>query len=278
MPIGCDTTRLTSLGMGVVGDLPPRRAGCNTVCPGRAAPRRVLSCRRWGLQEVRTLLKVCPIFAALPPHERDRLAAVAQSVSYRPREYVFMEGDPGRWLCIVSSGRVRVVRHSPAGRDVVLELLGAGGVFGGVAVFEQRPYPAAAQATESTAVVKIPAEALLPLGERYPSVIKEMAPLIGQRLRTAHDSVRSLAVDPVEVRLARTLLRLAERDGTRGDQGIALPFHLTRQGLADMAGTTVETTIRIMRRWSKDGLVLDTGGRLLLKEVNELRRLAADAG
>jgi CRP-like cAMP-binding protein len=225
-------------------------------------------------QEVRSILRACPIFAALPKHEVDRLAAVAQSVSYRAREYVFMEGDPGRWLCIVGSGRVRVVRHSAAGREVVLELLGAGGVFGGVAVFEQRPYPAAAQATEPTAIVKIPAEALLPLGERYPSVIKEMALLIGQRLRTAHDSVRSLAVDPVEVRLARALLRLAERDGTRDGQGIALPFRLTRQGLADMTGTTVETTIRIMSRWSKDGLVLDTGGRLLLKDADELRRLA----
>jgi CRP-like cAMP-binding protein len=225
-------------------------------------------------QEVRSILRACPIFTALPKHEMDRLAAVAQSVFYRAREYVFMEGDPGRWLCIVASGRVRVVRHSPAGREVVLELLGAGGVFGAVAVFEQRPYPAAAQAMEPTAVVKIPAETLLPLGERYPSVIKEMALLIGQRLRTAHDSVRSLAVDPVEVRLARALLRLAERDGTRDGQGIVLPFRLTRQALADMTGTTVETTIRIMSRWSKDGLVLDTGGGLLLKDADELRRLA----
>jgi CRP/FNR family transcriptional regulator, nitrogen oxide reductase regulator len=228
-----------------------------------------------GAHEVRSLLKACPIFGALPKHEMDRLAAVAQSVSYRAREYVFMEGDPGRWLCIVSSGRVRVVRHSPAGRDVVLELLGVGGVFGGVAVFEQRPYPAAAQATEPTAVVKIPAEALLPLGERYPSVIKEMALLMGQRLRSAHDSVRSLAVDPVEVRLARSLLRLAEREGTREGQGIALPFRLTRQGLADMSGTTVETAIRIVSRWSKDGLVLDSGAQLLLKDADKLRRLAA---
>jgi CRP/FNR family transcriptional regulator, nitrogen oxide reductase regulator len=225
-------------------------------------------------RETSPLLKVCPIFAALPDQEMDRIAAVAQSVSYRAREYVFMEGDPAHWLCIVGSGRVRIVRHSPTGRDVVLELLGPGEVFGGVAVFEQRPYPAAAQATEATTVIKIPAEALLPLGERYPSVIKEMALLIGRRLRAAHDSVRSLAADPVEARLAAALLRLAERDGTRDRQGIALPFHLTRQGLADMTGTTVETTIRIMSRWIKDGLVLDARGRLLLKDVGELRRLA----
>ena len=156
----------------------------------------------------------------------------------------------------------------------MLELLGPGELFGGVAVIEKRPYPASAQATEPSVITKLPRDAIVALAERYPSIIKEMALMMGRRLRAAHDSVQSLAVDPVEVRLAATVLRLAEREGTRGSQELTLPFHLTRQGLADMAGTTVETTIRIVSRWLKDGLVREEENRLVFVNVAALRDLA----
>jgi len=141
-------------------------------------------------------------------------------------------------------------------------------------VIEKRPYPSAAQATESTVVLKIPADPMIALAERHPAFIKEMALMIGRRLRAAHDSVTSLAVDPVEARLAAALLRLAEREGTRGKEDVTLPFHLTRQSLADMTGTTVETTIRILSRWLRDGLLADSGGRLVLTDSPGLSALA----
>jgi CRP/FNR family transcriptional regulator len=185
-----------------------------------------------------------------------------------------MEGDAPRWFYVVRSGHVKIVRQSKAGKDVVLELLGAGEVFGGVAVIEKRPYPASAQATEPTVVLKIPADPMMALADRHPGFIKEMALMIGRRLRAAHDSVKSLAVDPVEARLAGTLLRLAEREGTRGKDGVTLPFQLTRQSLADMSGTTVETTIRVVSRWLKDGLLAEQGGRLVVGDLADLRALA----
>jgi len=216
-----------------------------------------------------------PVFAGLPARELEVLAGSSREDNFRARDFVFMEGDPARWLCIVLSGRVKIVRHSRTGKDVVLEVLGPGEIFGGVAVIEKRPYPAAAQAMESTAVLKIPAEALIPATEHHPAIIKEMALMMGRRLRAAHDSVKSLSVDPVEARLAAALARLADRDGARTKAGLALPFHLTRQSLADMTGTTVETTIRIMSRWLKDRLVIDEGGRLVIVDRAALGEIAA---
>lgn len=214
------------------------------------------------------------MLAHVPAREVEALVAVAREDTFRAREEIFSEGEPALWLCLVRSGHVKVLRHSRAGKDVVLDLLGPGEVFGGVAVFERRPYPASAQATETTAVVRVPAEAVIALAERHPSVVREMALMMGRRLRAAHDSVTSLAVDPVEARLAAALLRLAEREGTRGPRGLALPFHLTRQSLADMTGTTVETAIRVVSRWIKDTLVEDEGGRLVLRDVEALRKRA----
>ena len=220
-----------------------------------------------------SFLQQNPVFAALPAREVEALAAVAVEATHRTRDYIFMESDPARWFCVVKSGRVKILRHSRAGKDVVLELLGPGEIFGGMAVIEQRPYPAAAQATEATVVLKIPADAMLAVAERQPAVIKEIALMIGRRLRTAHDSVESLAVDPVEARLAAALVRLAEREGVHVQHRVTLPFHLTRQSLADMTGTTVETAIRVVSRWLKEGLLDDDGARLALTDVEALRAL-----
>jgi len=193
--------------------------------------------------ELAAFLTASPVFAGVPAREVAALAAVAREESYRTRDWVFMEGEPADWFCLVRAGRVKILRASRGGKEVVLELLGPGEPFGG-------------------------------LTERHPSVIREMALMIGRRLRAAHESVRSLAGDPVEARLAAALLRLAERDGTRGPRGITLPYHLTRQSLADMTGTTVETTIRIVSRWQKDRLVADDNGRLLLADADGLRAIA----
>ena len=220
------------------------------------------------------LLEQISIFASLPPNEIAALARIAREDTVRAREFVFREGDAADWLCLVKRGRVKILRHARTGRDVVLELLGPGEIFGGVAVIERRPYPAAAQAMEESEIVKLPAGPIVALAERHPAVIREMALMMGRRLRNAHESVRSLSVDPVETRLASTLLKLAEREGVKRQDGLALPFHLTRQSLADMTGTTVETTIRVVSRWLRDEIVVDDGGRLVLADVEALRELA----
>jgi CRP/FNR family transcriptional regulator len=225
-------------------------------------------------REVQALLAASPLFAGLPAREIEALAGLATEHAVRARDFIFVEGEPARALCVVRSGRVKILRQSRAGKDVVLEMLGPSEIFGGVAVIERRPYPASAQALEPSVILKIPAEAIIPLAERYPSIIREMALVIGRRLRAAHDSVKSLAADPVEARLAATVLRLGGGEGARGPDGLTLSFHLTRQGLADMAGTTVETTIRILSRWIKDGLLVDDGARLVLPDVERLREIA----
>jgi CRP/FNR family transcriptional regulator, nitrogen oxide reductase regulator len=217
------------------------------------------------------------VFAAVPRRELQALAALAREQSYRARERIFAEGEPALFFCIVRSGHVKIVRAGHGGRDVVLELLGPGEPFGGVAVMERREYPASAQATEPTVVLRIPRDPLIALSERHPSIVREMALMIGRRLRGAHDSMTSLAVDPVEARLAAALVRLAEREGTAGSGGVRLP-PLTRQSLADMTGTTVETTIRTLGRWLKSGLLAEKDGQLRIPDVEALRAVAEGDG
>ena len=194
------------------------------------------------------MIRSSPMFSELSDGELRALAAVAREERIAARQFVFMEGEPSRWFCVVVSGRVKILRESRDGKEVVLELLGAGEPFGGVAVIERRPYPASAQATEPSVILE---DSPRMRSYRWPSVnpslVREMALMIGRRLRAAHDTVKSLATDPVEARLAAAVLRLAEREGRRQGGHVVLDFRVTRQMLADMTGTTVETTIRILR-------------------------------
>ena len=109
-----------------------------------------------------------PIFAGLPAKDLAILVAAARDTSYRARDYVFNEGDPSLAFCLVKHGHVRIVRHARSGKDVVLEMLGPGEAFGGVAVIERRPYPASAQTTEPTVVTKIPQDARSPRSRPIP--------------------------------------------------------------------------------------------------------------
>ena len=220
--------------------------------------------------------RTCPIFSALPRRDLAALAASARDVWYRARDYVFMEGEPAAWFCLVKQGHVKIIRHARGGKDVVLELLGPGEAFGGVAVIERRAYPASAQATEASVITKVPQDVIVPLSERYPSIVREMALLIGRRLRAAHESVTSLAADPAEARLAAMLVRIVEREGIRRGREVELPFQLTRQSLADMTGTTVETAIRVLSRWQRDGVLVEERGHLILTDLEAVRRIAED--
>src|SRR5262249_57394576 len=91
-------------------------------------------------------LRARAVSAGLPAEEIGALAAVAREDRYAAREYLFAEGDAPAWFWLVRSGRVKILRQLHDGKEVVLELLGPGEPFGGVAALQGRPYPAAAQA------------------------------------------------------------------------------------------------------------------------------------
>jgi CRP/FNR family transcriptional regulator len=109
---------------------------------------------------------------------------------------------------------------------------------------------------------------------RHPFVSTEMILELGRQLRDAHAIIKSLAVDRVEQRIASILLKLAGKMGTLGKDGVLLNLSLTRQDLADMAGTTVETTIRVMSRFTKTKLIKPADGKILILNSQNLQMIA----
>ncbi len=94
---------------------------------------------------------------------------------------------------------------------------------------------------------------------------------LGRQIQEAHTTIKSLAVDRVEQRLAHILLKLADKLGTPEKNGILLNLSLTRQDLADMAGTTVETTIRVMSRFTKTKIIKPVNGKIFILDSKALK-------
>jgi CRP/FNR family transcriptional regulator len=201
------------------------------------------------------VLRGTTIFRRLSADDRRRLAAVASLRTYDKGAPLFSEGDASEQLYTVVSGRVKVFKTTVRGTDVILEIFGPGESVGAVAVYEARPYPASAVALEPTTCLLISRQAFFSLLESYPTMVRGLLTGLTHRLVELTNRLAELSGGRVEARLARFFLKLATDMGQPRPDGTFIPLALSRQELADMIGTTIETAIRIMSRWGKENLI-----------------------
>jgi CRP-like cAMP-binding protein len=206
-------------------------------------------------ESIEDLLRGSVLFRRLKPEDRQRVAAVSAVREFEKGAVLFSEGEGSDLMYTVLAGRVKVFKTTPRGTDVILELFGPGDPVGAVAVYEARPYPASALALEQTRCLVIPRQAFFSLLEGYPSMVRGLLVGLTHRLVELTSRLTELSGGRVEGRLARFFLKLGTDMGQRRGDGLFIPLALSRQELADMIGTTIETSIRIMSRWGKDDVV-----------------------
>jgi len=216
-----------------------------------------------------------PILASLKPEDRAALSPLCELSAYEKGAAIFREGDPAERIHFLFLGRVKIVKAGPD-RDLILEILGPGEPVGAVAVFERRAFPASAVALEPSGILSIPEREFFQLIERRPEITRRLLAGLTLRLMAVNRRMADMT-GSVEYRVARLFLTLAERIGRKSDREIFLPLPLSRQDIADLVGTTIETAIRIMSRWQKEGLVDTdkTGFRIL--DAQALREIAPPA-
>jgi CRP/FNR family transcriptional regulator, nitrogen oxide reductase regulator len=216
--------------------------------------------------DITELLKNIPIFAVLQDSELTEIASLSQEKKFTSTESIFWEGDPSDWFYIVIEGKVKISKLTSTAKEIVLSFFGPGEIFGEVAVLENGPYPASAQAVDPSRLIGIRKADFWNFLLKHPAVALKIISLLSARLREAQSRLRDLAGERVEQRLARLLLRLNEK------LGATLPF--TRQELSDMSGTTTETAIRTLSQWKDQGVVSSVRGKTTIVDVDKLRKLA----
>jgi CRP-like cAMP-binding protein len=185
-------------------------------------------------------------------------------------QVVYFEGDPGMNLYLVATGKVKLMRHALSGREVLLDILQAGEYFGQLSITSQQGYSETAIAQTDCCILQISARNFEKVLSRYPDVTIKVLKAVGQRLEESQEIIKQLSVYTIEQRIAATLIRLAMKLGEHQQTGTLIQLPFSRQDLAAMTGTTVETVSRMMSRFAAEGLI-STGRKWV--SVNNLQGL-----
>ncbi len=203
-------------------------------------------------------------FRALPRERLERVKPLLTEKKFERQKVLYFEGSPANRLWVVRRGEVRLYKSSPSGQITTLDVLGPGEIFGAVSALEQDVHPSSAETVSRGSAWCLKREEFLRLLDEDPRLAVEIVQVVSRRLRDAHDRLRSLAHDPAPRRLALALLRAAPEGEAQ----------VTRRALAEAAGTSVETAIRVIRRLEVGGVVSGDVGRVRILNAAILRKIA----
>jgi CRP/FNR family transcriptional regulator len=224
-----------------------------------------------GIDRTLAAVRSVPMFRGLTEADQRRVAALATLRHLQRGDALWHEGDPAESLTVILQGRVKIVRHAEAG-DVILEIFGAGEPVGAIAVYNYIPYPASAICLEQVSLLSLPRRDYFELLDRNPEfargIIRELTRLTIALTR----KLEEMRGQRVDTRIAQLFLTLADRMGEETVEGFVIPIRLSRQDVADLVGTTVESAIRTLSRWGQEKVLISARDRFVIPSLSELRR------
>lgn len=195
------------------------------------------------------------------------LKKLARRKSYSENQIIFSEGDESGFLPIVERGRIKMVRYPDIDKEVIIGIFESGEMFAVPPVFDGAPYPSTAVAMEETTLLLLYRKDFLRLLRESSDFSFAVIAWMCEMLREKTATIKNLATASPEHRVGNVLLRLAEKDGVENNVKISL----RRQDIAEMAGLTTETTIRVIRKLAEKDLVKIVHGKIILEQAERLR-------
>ena len=216
------------------------------------------------------VLKTAPLFAALTDQEVQALSARTGARSYTRGELLFSEGHPCAGLYMIASGRVRIFKISPSGREHVLAIEGPGSSIAELPVFDGGNYPASAAAVEASELLFISRKDFRTICLVHPEIALKVLQVVGKRLRRLVGIIEELSFTTVRHRLISWILRQAKAEGRPTGRGPSISMGATHQELASQIGTVRELVSRNMARLQAQGFIEVNGRELTILDIEGL--------
>ncbi|MCA9989512.1 MAG: Crp/Fnr family transcriptional regulator [Ardenticatenaceae bacterium] len=225
-----------------------------------------------------TLLKQVPFFTKLNPEEAAALAERLIPRRFSPGQVIFHLGDPGGLLYIIIRGKVKISHSTPDGQEALLAILGSGDFFGELALLDESPRSATAEAIEPTDTLTLHREEFLRFLTHNPSFVTHVLQTLAKRIRNLNDQISDIFFLDLNGRLARTLLNLAAQHGKPVKDGILIDISLTQTDLAEMTGATRVSINKTLGRFRRAKWVRSEGRRFIILNQKALRNLIQISG
>jgi CRP/FNR family transcriptional regulator len=224
-------------------------------------------------------IREIPMFETISASVLDPLAGYFVAKSYERGDMLWKEGTEAVSFTFITHGKIKLLKYRNDGKETTLGIFSDGDPVGQIAVYQRIDYPASAVALDDTEVLQIHRDHFYGTLKRNPELLEAT---INSMMRRNHHLVRrihELATDSSEQRLAMLFSKFCEKMGRRtklddGSMGIFIDLPLSRRDIAELINTRVETAIRIMSRWNKEGPVRTEKTGFLVVDLEGLEALA----
>jgi CRP-like cAMP-binding protein len=220
--------------------------------------------------DIRAILGRHFLLRHLDGSELDQLLKFAKVRHTRRGEVLFQKGDPGDGLIAILQGRVKISTMSAEGKEVVLNILGTGELFGEIALIDGKDRSADATVMESAELLVIDARDFMPFLEARPDLATRLLVMLCERFRWVNDLYEDAVFMHLPARLAKHLIRLGESFGDESDDGVRIGIKLSQQDLGNLMGTTRESVNKQMRTWIDGGIVSVDQGIITILDQDRL--------
>jgi CRP/FNR family cyclic AMP-dependent transcriptional regulator len=226
-------------------------------------------------EQRRAALLACPLFQAMRVEEVDEVLRLATERRVPRGQVIFQKGDEGSSMMAVLRGRVRISAVSAEGREVMLNVINPGEVFGEIALLDGNPRSADATAIEPTDLLIIERKQFLPYLLANEGIYLRLLAVLCARLRQTSSALEDLALFALPVRLARVLLNLARDYGRPVGNGTRIEFKLSQRDISTLVGASRESVNKQLGQWKEAGVLGMDGGSLVVLQPDYLADLVA---
>lgn len=222
-------------------------------------------------------LGMVPFFHDLSESELREVNKKFTADHFPKGENIFRQGDISTMLRVVVAGNVKLVYHTPEGQSVLLDMLKPGDFFGNPTADSSDVYNETAETQTTACIISIRNSDFREFMQRYSSVSIAVLEIMADRLNESRERIQHLSTLSVKKRLAHILYNLAKKFGEDNRHGLLIQLPLSRRDLADMIGTSAETTSRIMSQFQEENLI--TSGRqwIAVNDLKELLRISSES-
>ena len=226
----------------------------------------------------RSLIQSLPVFSAMDDVELDDVISRATALRIPKGAAVFEQGETAKAFYVLLNGRLKVMKLTPDGQQVVIRFVVPGDIYGIAKALNREDYPATATALVDSVTLAWDMAVWDEFMDRHPAFARNVMRMLGRRIEEAHTRLKEMATQDVEHRVAHAVLRLVSQSGRNVEGGVLVDFPVTRQEIAEVSGTTMHSVSRVLSAWENANLVVVGRQKVIVCDLERLSRIAEETG